>query len=186
MMGLNQVHLVSIAAAVMKTLLLLPPMILPLEERCDVPVEVRLLDEKEEVKVLKFVHGKCCCQLNNNSSWSDLFHIYITCYREMRNQCAELDCDSLDVVVMSQIMALMSNSTMNKRMGSQTEDQLHHLCTWGRKYVNRFVALPSCLFIVGNDVEIAGHAGHCLLEIKIVSGVMTSVKRPQSPSIPSK
>ena len=84
------------------TTIIRPPMLLPLEERCDVPVEVRLLDEKEEEKVLKFVQDKCCCQLNNNSSCSDLFHI--THYREMRNQCAELDRDSL---VMSQMMALI-------------------------------------------------------------------------------
>ena len=103
------------------TTIIRPPMILPLEERCDIPVEVRLLDEKEEEKVLKFVHDKCCCQLNNNLSCSDLFHI--THYREMRNQCAELDHDSLDLVMMSQMMALMSNSTVNRRKGSKTEER---------------------------------------------------------------
>ena len=106
------------------TTIIRPLMLLPLEERCDVPVEARLLDEKEEEKVLKFVQDKCCCQLNNNSSCSDLFHI--THYREMRNQCAELDHDSLDLVVMSQMMALMSNSTTKRRKGNQTEELIPH------------------------------------------------------------
>ena len=96
-------------------------MLLPLEERCDVPVEVRLLDEKEEEKVIKFVEDKCRYQLNNNSSCCDLFHI--AHYRERRNQCAELDRDSLDLVVMSQMMALMSNSTVNRRKGSKTQER---------------------------------------------------------------
>ena len=34
-------------------------MLLPLEERCDVPVELRILDEKEEEKLIKFVVDKC-------------------------------------------------------------------------------------------------------------------------------
>ena len=46
------------------TTIIRPLMLLPLEERCDVPVEARLLDEKEEEKVLKFVQDKCCCQSN--------------------------------------------------------------------------------------------------------------------------
>ena len=67
-------------------------------------------DKKEEKEIEESVREGCGCEVLNGKPCSAQFTT--SHYREMRNYCAELDRDSLDLVVLGQIMALTSTSEM--------------------------------------------------------------------------
>ena len=97
-----------------------PPVELP-EDRNDVPLELRPVDEQEEDKIKRFVEIGCGCQSNSELNCSSLFSL--SHYREIRNSCAELDHDSLDLVVMGQLMALTTNSTTVTDKNDQAQER---------------------------------------------------------------
>ena len=60
-------------------------------------------DKAENEKIVKFMNSGCTCRFNKGKPCYTLFEE--SHYRSIRNSCAELDHDSLDLVVKAQIMA---------------------------------------------------------------------------------
>ena len=72
-----------------------------------VPLELMPLDMKEKNEIEKFVTNTCGCKMNNGGPCSDKF---ADKFYTVRAQCADLDKESLDLVLLGQIMALMNTS----------------------------------------------------------------------------
>ena len=63
----------------------------------------RELDENEEREIQKFYLHGCGCKINKSSSCHTQFPIEH--YKKMRNECMELTKESLDCLIVGQIMA---------------------------------------------------------------------------------
>ena len=69
----------------------------------EIAFDRREIDKKEEEIVKSFVVEGCACNLNGGNGCSKFFSQEH--YQSMKNQCVELDHDSLDLLIMGQIMA---------------------------------------------------------------------------------
>ena len=74
-------------------------------DQCVVDIEA---DKKDEKEMEDFMREGCGCKVLHGSPCFTQFPA--SHYQEMRNYCAELDRDALDLVVMGQIMAFTSTS----------------------------------------------------------------------------
>ena len=80
-------------------------------------------DEREDERVTEFMTSGCECNFNKGKRCSTLFEESHD--REIRNSCAELDHDSLDLVIKAQIMAHIN--TLNKGEGRHYNATFYHL-----------------------------------------------------------
>ena len=98
-------------------------------EECEEQVQCDLneLDRIEDEKVKIFLENGCGCNLNKGRPCFDQFPE--THYREMRNNCAELDHPSLDHVITGQIMAQIHTSELLEHRGKQLEKERKHYRT---------------------------------------------------------
>ena len=91
-----------------------------MEKEGIVDIEMREIDMKEEDSIRCFVAEECGCTLFNGTSCST--NVSLDYYQIKRNECAELDHDSLDLVIMAQIMANSSDGSVRHR-GRETHDR---------------------------------------------------------------
>ena len=78
------------------------------------------IEMREEDSIRCFVAEECGCTLFNGTSCSTMFSSDY--YKIRRNDCAELDHDSLDLVIMAQIMANSSDGSVRHR-GRETHER---------------------------------------------------------------
>ena len=88
-------------------------------EECEEQVQCDLneLDRIEDEKVKIFLENGCGCNFNKGRPCFNQFPE--THYREMRNNCAELDHHSLDHVIIGQIMAQIHTSELLEPKGNE-------------------------------------------------------------------
>ena len=79
-------------------------------------------DEVEDEKVKSFMRDGCGCNLNRGKPCFTLFEE--SHYRDSRNTFAELDHDSLDLVIKTQIMA---HTRQSKEDGKKHHTSFYHL-----------------------------------------------------------
>jgi hypothetical protein len=82
-------------------------------------IELRSVDVNEYNEIEQFVKMTCGCKLSNGGPCSNLF---IEKFCEIRAQCQELNKESLDYILLGQIMALTNTSrqiTSRKRSATQ-------------------------------------------------------------------
>ena len=75
----------------------------------EIDLDRREIDKKEEEIVKTFVVEGCACNLNGGNGCSKFFSEEH--YQSMRNQCVKRDHDSLDLLIMGQIMANTTQSS---------------------------------------------------------------------------
>ena len=130
-------HVPSLPCIAQSDLVIRPSVQIP-QGRCDIPFDVRPADEREDERIRRFITKGCGCLINDDRNCSLLFPF--SHYRLNRDSCAELELDSLDLVIMGQLMALTVNTDviLNKNRETQerqrTSTQYLHL---GQK-VNNF------------------------------------------------
>ncbi len=85
------------------------------------PFDLRPVDEMEGEKIRRFISEGCGCHINNDHNCSSLFSL--SHYRSNRDICAELEHDSLDLVIMGQLMALTFNTDIIIDKNNQSHDR---------------------------------------------------------------
>ena len=77
-------------------------------------------------------------------------------YREMRNYCAELNRDSLDLVVMGHVMALTSTSEETKGRKTERKKCISPFISEGKVYVSYYTSVKTIIIhVVESEVTVS-------------------------------